>query len=607
MRVFAPTRVRGSGSFKLRLVVYFLLLALLPLGGALWAFAELAGRGETDRADARLGAALRVAVADYQDQLKDAEDTAKALASATAVQRAFATSNRAYLVGLSRDVPNAVFYSNGELLIAGSPPAGPAAQRSAAVKAAGNIVGRVVVTVPLDRRLVARLHARAGLVPGDRLALVSGGNVVAGGHELVGARVGESGRAKDVRVAGAEFRVLGSEIFGGTPRVSLVALTPTAKIDAAADALLRRVLAFAAFALACVGILAYILGRAIVRPLAELADAAGSLARGTFSSRVPVRGRDEFATLGRAFNDMASQLEARVEELAWERGRTRDAVSRFGEALAATHNPYLLLPVIVESMVEATGAAGGRLIVEGDELATAGDPNASANPLHIPLGEAEAGMIVLAPTEPGFTDEARELAQWLAAQAWTALENAQVHRRLEREAVTDGLTDLPNRRQFEESLASELGRVERFGGSLGLIFADLDDFKQVNDRYGHLAGDDILRAFADVLRETVREIDVPARYGGEEFAVLLPQTDAHGTELVAERIREAMASISVKTFPGAVLRVTASFGVATFPDVATQAALLAAADEALYRAKANGKNQVAVAGAPGRPQEAIAS
>jgi len=373
----------------------------------------------------------------------------------------------------------------------------------------------------------------------------------------------------------------------------LVAFVSIAEIDPEAAELRRRLLLLAAVSLVAAGALAYVLGRAVGRSVDELTGAVQALGRGDFSSRVATHGHDEFAALGRAVNEAAGQLDARLEELAWERAYGRDAIARLGDALLAAHKPAI---VIVESIVEATGATGGRLLLDGEEITT-GKTDGALEPLEIALGDEDdgGGMLLLTPPPEGFGDAARERAQWLASEAWRALENERLHTRLEREALTDGLTDLPNRRQFEDSLTGEISRVERFGGSVGLILVDLDDFKQVNDRYGHLAGDDVLRAFADVLRDNVRAIDVPARYGGEEFAVLLPQTDADGSERVAERIRAAMEGRVVATFPGALVTVTASFGVAAFPEAGTQEALFAAADEALYRAKAGGKNRVVVA------------
>ena len=104
-----------------------------------------------------------------------------------------------------------------------------------------------------------------------------------------------------------------------------------------------------------------------------------------------------------------------------------------------------------------------------------------------------------------------------------------LHRIVERQALLDGLTGLANRRQSEEALSAELHRAERLGGPLALVLADLDSFKGVNDRYGHPAGDTVLREFAQVLRATVREIDTAGRWGGEEFFVLLPGTTATPT------------------------------------------------------------------------------
>ncbi|MBW3592878.1 MAG: diguanylate cyclase, partial [Actinobacteria bacterium] len=493
-------------------------------------------------------------------------------------------------------VPNAGFYIDGQLIVGSPTPAIAVRRTGRVVDANGDPLGVAVVSLPLDAELVANLRNRQGFEEGDRLALMSEGRVVAGPPELAHAPVSRA-RSTDVEIGGERYRALGARLSRSGPEATLVALAPTSNIEAGADDLRRRMLIFAAIALAAAAAVAYALGRTIVRSLGELADAAGAIARGKFSSRVPVRGHDEFGMLGRAFNDMAEHLEDRLEELAWERARAREALTRFGEALAATNNPYQLLPVIVESVVEATGAIGGRLLVDGEEVARAGRTDAPREPYGIPLGDDgdEVGVLILVPPDGGFSPEVHELANWLAVQSWTALENARLHLRLERQAVTDGLTELPNRRQFEESLTGEVTRVQRFGGSLALIVADLDDFKRVNDRYGHLAGDEVLRVFADVLRETVREIDVPVRYGGEEFAILLPQTDAEGAEQVAERIRASLEERSMEVAPGVAVRVTASFGVATYPDEPDEDALIAAADRALYRAKAMGKN-VVVAG-----------
>jgi diguanylate cyclase (GGDEF)-like protein len=582
------------GSFKLRLVTYFLLLSLVPLVAASWAFSEIATRGELANTDARLNAALRVAVHDYGERVRDATEAADSLAHVPAVQDAFIEHNPSELVRVAREEPNTAFYSR-ERLLAGHEPTELAARRSASVLApSGQLLGRIVAWVPADSDLLVELHENAGLEREDTLALATEGRIVTGPRAFVGSGEIPGERARYVKLGGEEYRAVATPILTGGPEVTLIALTPKGEIHSAVGDLRERFLLFAFAALILVSLLAWLLGRTIVRSLKELADAAGAVARGQFGKRVPVRGRDEFATLGRAFNEMAEQLSA-------ERGRVQDAVDRFGKALAATHDPFLLLNVIVESAVEATGAAGGRLVVDGQEHARAGDPDQGGQPLVIPLGPdgSESAMLLLTPEGPDFGDQSRELALWLGSQAAIALENVRLHRIVERQASTDGLTDLANRRHFEETLASEISRAERFGGSLALVLADLDDFKQVNDRYGHQAGDDVLREFAAVLRDTVRDIDLAARYGGEEFAVLLPQTDLEGAERLAERLRQAMANRRMALVPGAAFTVTSSFGVAAFPEAPTPAALFAAADEALYRAKSAGKNCVVCAGAPG--------
>jgi diguanylate cyclase (GGDEF)-like protein len=579
------------GSFKLRLVTYFLLLALLPLLAASWAFSEVATRSEVSNTDSRLNAALRVAINDYSRRVRvDLIGTADSLAHATTVQQAFQTSNRAALVRLARTVPGATFYINNQL-IAGDDPTGLRVERSSSVfDESGALIGRIVVWFPLDRALLAELRTAAGLTNPDRILLARGGEVVAGPQDVVGTKIAPLPDPSYESLGDARYRAVSAPILEENPTLTLVVVTPKATIDDAVSGLRERFLIFAFLALAIVAILAWLLGRTIVRSLRELADAAGAVSRGQFGQKVPVRGRDELATLGRAFNEMSGQLAA-------ERGRVQDAVDRFGKALAATHDPFTLLNVIVESAVEATGAAGGRLVVDGEEQARAGNPEEGGKPLVIPLGPegGEDAMLLLTPAGTDFGDQSRELALWLGSQASIALENVRLHRLVARQASTDGLTELANRREFEESLANEISRAERFGGNLALILADLDNFKQVNDRFGHQAGDEVLRSFAEILRETVRDIDVAARYGGEEFAILLPQTDIAGAEALAERLREAVESRPMAEVQDSPVMVTSSFGVSSFPEAGTGPGLFAAADEALYRAKRAGKNCVVCA------------
>ncbi|MGH3001311.1 MAG: diguanylate cyclase [Gaiellaceae bacterium] len=333
--------------------------------------------------------------------------------------------------------------------------------------------------------------------------------------------------------------------------------------------------------------------------LRQLTEAAGAIAEGRLGMRVEVGGRDDLARLGRAFNDMAERLEQRLAELETERSRVRGATARFGEALVATHDPSQLLRIVVESAVEATGARGGLVIDPGGERARAGepDPAAGGQSIAIPLraGSSDFGSLVL--SAPAFDADQVETAASLAAQAVVALENARLHRVAERQALVDSLTGLANRRSLENTLRVELARAARLREHLCLVLADLDEFKRVNDRYGHLFGDEVLQEFARVLKATVRESDVAARWGGEEFALVLTGTDAPGGARLAERARVHIES-STLAAPGddeAVVAVTASFGVAAFPDSYELDELIAAADSALYAAKRDGRNRVVVA------------
>ena len=165
-------------------------------------------------------------------------------------------------------------------------------------------------------------------------------------------------------------------------------------------------------------------------------------------------------------------------------------------------------------------------------------------------------------------------------------------RRVASQAAVDSLTGLANRRTLDEELALEWRRADRVGDSLAFVLLDLDDFKAVNDNHGHQAGDAVLRAVGEILGAGVRHVDLAGRYGGEEFALILPETDLPGALKLAERIRIRLQTTAVELPSGESLHATASFGVAVNDELTAAEQLVAAADEALYAAKAAGKNCV---------------
>lgn len=159
-------------------------------------------------------------------------------------------------------------------------------------------------------------------------------------------------------------------------------------------------------------------------------------------------------------------------------------------------------------------------------------------------------------------------------------------------SLTDYLTQIFNRRHFMELFDLEFNRSVRYGHPLSLVIFDLDNFKQINDNFGHLQGDKVLRTMSDLVKSEIRGYDVFARYGGEEFVLMLPQTPSEGAIPVAEKIREKIEKYKFEGLGRG--EVTVSIGVATYPNDEVQDSkdLISAADNALYKAKENGKNQV---------------
>jgi diguanylate cyclase (GGDEF)-like protein len=590
-------------SFKLKLAAYFSLISLLPIAAAFWGFDAVTERAETDRADSVLQVALRSALATYGDELQRLEDSADVVARDRAFQRALAARDERGVRRALRGSPN--LRVEGPGLRVGRP-APLAAERRVEVERAGRRLGRVIASLPVDNRLTNRLETHSGLDKNHRLVFVAGGHVVAGHPDGRSRLDVTAGEPRTASVGSGRYRLLASETLPAPGGARVAILTSQSRIDAAVTSAEGRVFVPLLVALVLIGLLAYIEGRSIVRTLSALVEAARGIAQGKLDERVPVKGRDEFAQLGRAFNEMADQLEARLGELDAERTRVRDATMRFGEALAATHDPEQLLRVIVEASVEATGAAGGYLeSADGFDLVT-GDIGAEGERLRFPVmaGRESFGTLVLIGDR--FSKDQCETANWLVGHAAIALANVRKHRTVEKQALVDPLTGLANRRLAEGALETEVARAGRFDEPLALLMSDLDDFKQINDRWGHPFGDEVLREYATALSESIREIDLAGRWGGEEFAVMLPGTDLEGGAALAERIRANLRKRTILAPDGEPVAVTASFGVAAYPEVRGKDELVGAADAALYEAKRAGKDRVARADVVGGPPTPVA-
>ena len=350
-----------------------------------------------------------------------------------------------------------------------------------------------------------------------------------------------------------------------------------------------------AASLLVIALIAYFEARVIVQALGRLADGARAIAAGQLGSRVPVDGRDEVAAFARSFNEMAAQLERRVHDLQETQHRLQTSIARFADALASTHDAEQLARVVVAAAVDATGASGGTFSAGGRVLATAGRLEGEAL-LELPVrsGGDQFGVLVLAGVGTTAPD-ALELAESLATHAAVAFENAKLHEVLEHQAHIDELTGLESRRHGRELMEREMLRAVRQGSPLVVAICDLDGFKLVNDRHGHAAGDAVLRAFADLVKRRVRQVDVVCRWGGEEFLFVLPETDLAGAHELVESLRAQLARLPIALPDETTLHVTASFGIALFEAGISAEELVARADRALYGAKRSGKNAVVLA------------
>jgi diguanylate cyclase (GGDEF)-like protein len=610
-------------SFRTRLTSFFVLIVVVPMVAVGFLVFRLINDSANGKADARANGLAITAAALYNHEAAGARADAltigrdSALLTGRALQarlRAFAA--RAGLARITVTQRSRVLADVGDRT-AVAPGTATVTDRSGGLP----IIVRVSALTATD---FARDLASP---PSVELVVAQGGQLLASTRaHAVSSTVAFPNRGS-VTFGHANYRAITQSFtgFGDQP----VRVTTLSNLSATASSVgTSRLVAAIFIAGFLVLALAFTLlsSRALQGQISRFLEAARRLASGDFSAHVPTEGNDEFAALGAEFNNMSEQLERRLHELSEERERLQQSIRRIGETFASNLDRQALLELALKTAVDAVQAASGRLSTRktSDEpltetarvgdLVGAEDKVLAAERAALDaggFGEADAGKhsiaaVALRPIETGgrahgvitvvsngrrFTNDDRDVLSSLAAQATLALENVDLHFQVRRQAVTDELTGLANHGRFQDLLSAEIEQVRRYRHPVGLIMLDIDDFKSVNDTFGHQQGDVVLRHVARVLRDTSREADTPARYGGEEMALVLPHTDLEGSYAIAERVRTAIADLRIPRLDQqGVLRITASLGVAASSE-GDKDALISGADAALYAAKRHGKNR----------------
>ncbi|MFA6000799.1 MAG: diguanylate cyclase [Thermoleophilia bacterium] len=413
------------------------------------------------------------------------------------------------------------------------------------------------------------------------------------------------------------------------PAVTLVAGVPSDTVGAASTKALEAGLLMmlgVAFLAVTLGLL---LARTITEPLRKLTNATVAGIEGDLGVDIEVKSRDEIGSLASSFSLMQSSIRSNISELEESRTQLLLALSYAGDILGSTTDRERLMKTTADAARLATGAVGIWVELFGGD-----QPDQKAISTAVPSGffresaadeagrlardvasgkvaagetlrfdskeavtyplmhdrKALGALVAIFDLEHPPEDSRKKILSSLAMQAASAVENVNFGELQRRLAITDPLTGLYNFRFLSNSLDREMSKSQRYGRNLSAAILDLDDFKKVNDTYGHQAGDELLKAVARVLTANVRQSDMVTRYGGEEFSVVFPETPKQDALKVAEKLRRGVAGIRLPDYPE--VRATTSIGVASYPeDSEEQTDLMMKADQALYRAKESGKNR----------------
>ena len=617
-------------SFRARLTSFFLLIVVVPMAAVGFLVFKLIDDSQQGKANARVNGVASAATSVYEQSSRsaslEARDLAQRLAGASNAALATRIAHRVKVDGLAR-----VTVTSGAATLAdvGTPAA--VAPGVAIVHQVGSSQARTIMLSALTAAQYAAQLAGHGV----EIVVNQAGHTL--GTSLPAARGHAMPKSGNVNIGGAGYQAVTLDLsgFGASPVQVTVLSNASAVGGSVATDRMVAVVFIVGFLLLAV-LFTLLASRALQSQVSRFLEAARRLGGGDFSEPIQTYGSDEFAELGNEFNKMSMQLAGRLDDLKLEQDRVRRSIRNIGEAFASNLDRGALLQLALQTAVDATGADRGCLLERGDDgdgLPTTrksfgGDLDGLDEALAQAeqaaeqgdgLGQASIGVtrivsVALGPVTTNgpsnglisvckdgreFSADDLELLRSLAARATLALANVNLHFDVQRQAITDDLTGLATHGHFQQLLAAEMDEVRRYKYTVGLVMMDIDDFKSINDVYGHQQGDVVLQYVGRVLRDNSRDVDVAARYGGEELSLILPHTDLDGTFVIAERVREEIERLRIPLLDGAgALQITASMGVAAAVHGEPNA-LIAAADGALYVAKREGKNKTVKAGPEG--------
>src|SRR2546423_1522307 len=554
-------------SFRSRLLLFFMIIVIVPMIAVALVLFSITADSETGKADAGIAQGLRGAFAVYDGDRARARPALEKVARDPILAAALARHDGAAvtrrLTTLARGLPGVrriVAYDNARRPVAAVGVPDAVAPGVAAPSSGSRRIGLIAVsltTADMYARDVKRLTGlEARVTVAGRLA----------GSTITETKGPVTLRSGDIKIAGRQYRGRFAPLSDvvGPPASVGVFENRDALASSISDRRLLIGAILAAFLLLAL-LSSIVVVRALQRQVNKFLEAARRLAHGDFSRPVPVEGGDEFAALGREFNAMSEQLAAKIEEVQRKRGELEDTIRRVGEAFDASLDRQEMVNIAVRTAVEACQAEAGRALpidlrrmkashvgeetpalraalmeaersafaiheghnpdwlampgrtADGEEplerkpvRAEVDNVYAMAVPLLARLGRGrsleQVGVVSIARAGRDFDDAQYDLFAYLTGQAAVSIENVDLHEMVRIQAVTDELTGLFNLRHFHETLDGEIERSRRFGQSVGLMMLDIDDFKNVNDTYGHQQGDLVLIEVGRGLRALSRDI-----------------------------------------------------------------------------------------------------